>query len=161
MAILPIVLFPEKILKQKCDKVTTFDKKLAKLLDNMYATMVEADGVGLAAPQVGVKKQIAVVEIEEGSGVIELINPQILEVEGEQSGIEGCLSFPDIYGEVTRPYYVKVRAQDRKGNFFEIEAEDFLARALQHEIDHLQGVLFTSKVSRYLTIEELERFEAE
>ena len=161
MAILPIVLFPEKILKQKCDKVTTFDKKLAKLLDNMYATMVEADGVGLAAPQVGVKKQIAVVEIEEGSGVIELINPQILEVEGEQSGIEGCLSFPDIYGEVTRPYYVKVRAQDRKGNFFEIEAEDFLARALQHEIDHLQGVLFTSKISRYLTKEELERFEAE
>ncbi|MBK5445848.1 peptide deformylase [Peribacillus butanolivorans] len=161
MAILPIVLFPEKILQQKCDKITSFDKKLAKLLNNMYETMVEADGVGLAAPQVGVKKQVAVVEIDEGSGVIELINPEVLEVEGEQTAVEGCLSFPSIYGEVSRPYRVKVRAQDRKGSFFEIEAEDFLARALQHEIDHLQGVLFTSKVLRYITEEELERFEEE
>lgn len=159
MTILPIVMFPEKILQQKCAKLTSFDKKLAKLLNNMYETMVEADGVGLAAPQVGVKKQVAVVEIEEGSGVIELINPEVLEVEGEQTGVEGCLSFPDLYGEVSRPYRVKVRAQDRKGNFFEIEAEGFLARAIQHEMDHLQGVLFTSKVSRYITEEELERFE--
>ncbi|MES9735749.1 peptide deformylase [Peribacillus frigoritolerans] len=161
MAILPIVLFPEKILQQKCDKVTSFDKKLAKLLNNMYETMVEADGVGLAAPQVGVKKQVAVVEIEEGSGAIELINPEVLEMEGEQTGVEGCLSFPSLYGEVVRPYRVKVRAQDRKGSYFEIEAEDFLARALLHEIDHLQGVLFTSKVSRYISEEELERYGEE
>ncbi|AZV42213.1 MULTISPECIES: peptide deformylase [Peribacillus] len=159
MTILPIVMFPEKILKQKCAKVTSFDKNLAKLLNNMYETMVEADGVGLAAPQVGVKKQIAVVEIDEESGVIEMINPEILEADGEQTGIEGCLSFPDVYGEVTRPYRVKIRAQNRRGEYYELEAEDFLARAIQHEIDHLHGVLFTSKISRYITAEELEGFE--
>ncbi|RID87223.1 peptide deformylase [Peribacillus asahii] len=159
MTILPIVMFPEKILKQKCAKVTSFDKNLAKLLNNMYETMVEADGVGLAAPQVGVKKQIAVVEIDEESGVIEMINPEILEADGEQTGIEGCLSFPDVYGEVTRPYRVKIRAQNRRGEYYELEAEDFLARAIQHEIDHLHGVLFTSKISRYITVEELEGFE--
>jgi len=152
-------MFPEKILKQKCAKVTSFDKNLAKLLNNMYETMVEADGVGLAAPQVGVKKQIAVVEIDEESGVIEMINPEILEADGEQTGIEGCLSFPDVYGEVTRPYRVKIRAQNRRGEYYELEAEDFLARAIQHEIDHLHGVLFTSKISRYITVEELEGFE--
>jgi len=152
-------MFPEKILKQKCAKVTSFDKNLAKLLNNMYETMVEADGVGLAAPQVGVKKQIAVVEIDEESGVIEMINPEILEADGEQTGIEGCLSFPDVYGEVTRPYRVKIRAQNRRGEYYELEAEDFLARAIQHEIDHLHGVLFTSKISRYITAEELEGFE--
>ncbi|USK71591.1 peptide deformylase [Peribacillus asahii] len=159
MTILPIVMFPEKILKQKCAKVTSFDKNLAKLLNNMYETMVEADGVGLAAPQIGVKKQIAVVEIDEESGVIEMINPEILEADGEQIGIEGCLSFPDVYGEVTRPYHVKIRAQNRRGEYYELEAEDFLARAIQHEIDHLHGVLFTSKISRYITAEELEGFE--
>ena len=161
MTILPIVMFPDKILKQKCAKVTSFDKNLAKLLNNMYETMIEADGVGLAAPQVGVKKQIAVVEVDEESGVIELINPEILETKGEQTGVEGCLSFPDVYGEVTRSYRVKIRAQDRRGQYYELEAEDFLARAIQHEIDHLQGVLFTSKITRYITTEELEGYEAE
>lgn len=161
MTILPIVMFPEKILKQKCNKVTSFDKNLAKLLNNMYETMVEADGVGLAAPQVNVKKQIAVVEVDEESGVIEMINPEIIETEGEQTGVEGCLSFPDIYGEVSRAYRVKIRAQDRYGEYYEFEAEDFLARAIQHEIDHLHGVLFTSKISRYITAEELEGYEVE
>lgn len=161
MAILPIVMFPEKILKQKCNKVTSFDKNLAKLLNNMYETMMEADGVGLAAPQVDVKKQIAVVYVDEESGVIEMINPEILEAEGEQTGIEGCLSFPDVYGEVTRAYRIKIRAQDRHGKYYELEAEDFLARAIQHEIDHLHGILFTSKISRYITAEELEGYEAE
>lgn len=154
-------MFPDKILKQKCAKVTTFDKKLAKLLTNMYETMVEADGVGLAAPQVDVKKQVAVVEVDEEHGVIEMINPEILETAGEQTGVEGCLSFPDLYGEVTRPSRVKIRAQDRRGQYYELEAEDFLARAIQHEIDHLHGVLFTSKISRYVTIEELEGSEAQ
>lgn len=161
MTILPIVMFPEKILKQKCNKVTSFDKNLAKLLNNMYETMVEADGVGLAAPQVNVKKQIAVVEVDEESGVIEMINPEVLETEGEQTGVEGCLSFPDIYGEVSRAYWVKIRAQDRYGEYYELEAEDFLARAIQHEIDHLHGVLFTSKISRYITADELEGYEVE
>jgi peptide deformylase len=149
-------MFPDKILNQKCDKVTTFDKKLAKLLTNMYETMIQADGVGLAAPQIGVKKQIAIVDIDDETGVIEMINPVILTTSGEQTGPEGCLSFPNVYGEVTRPYKVKISAQNRKGLFYELEAEDFLARAIQHEIDHLNGVLFTSKINRYLTEEDLE-----
>jgi peptide deformylase len=149
-------MFPDKILNQKCDKVTTFDKKLAKLLTNMYETMIQADGVGLAAPQIGVKKQIAIVDIDDETGVIEMINPVILTTSGVQKGPEGCLSFPNVYGEVTRPYKVKISAQNRKGLFYELEAEDFLARAIQHEIDHLNGVLFTSKINHYLTEEELE-----
>jgi peptide deformylase len=159
LAILPIVMFPDKILKQKCDKVTTFDRNLAKLLNNMYQTMVEADGVGLAAPQVGIKKRIAVVHVSDDDEIIEMINPEIIEAEGSQTGPEGCLSFPGIYGEVDRPYKVKIRAQDRHGESYELEAEDFLARAIQHEIDHLNGVLFTSKITNFLTEEELERYE--
>ncbi|KMY49395.1 peptide deformylase [Peribacillus loiseleuriae] len=160
MAILPIVLYPNEILEQECEKVTDFDKKLAKLLTNMYDTMIEADGVGLAAPQIGLKKQIAVVDIDDHHGTIEMINPVVLETDGKQAGPEGCLSFPDVYGEVERPYKVKIKAQNRKGGFYELEAEDFLARAILHEIDHLHGVLFTTKVSRYLTEEELEKEEA-
>lgn len=160
MAILPIVLYPNEILEQECEKVTDFDKKLAKLLTNMYDTMIDADGVGLAAPQIGLNKQIAVVDIDDNHGTIEMINPVVLETDGKQAGPEGCLSFPDLYGEVERPYKVKIRAQNRKGGFYELEAEDFLARAILHEIDHLHGVLFTTKVSRYLTEEELEKEEA-
>ncbi|MFJ5622167.1 peptide deformylase [Peribacillus loiseleuriae] len=160
MAILPIVLYPNEILEQECEKVTDFDKKLAKLLTNMYDTMIEADGVGLAAPQIGLKKQIAVVDIDDHHGTIEMINPVVLETDGKQAGPEGCLSFPDVYGEVERPYKVKIKAQNRKGGFYELEAEDFLARAILHEIDHLHGVLFTTKVSQYLTEEELEKEEA-
>lgn len=148
-------------MKQKCDKVISFDKKLAKLLNNMYETMIEADGVGLAAPQIGVKKQIAIVEVDEESGAIEMINPEILEIDGEQTNLEGCLSFPEIYGEVTRAFRIKIRAQNRRGQYYELEAEDFLAQAIQHEIDHLHGVLFTSKISRYITAEELEGYEVE
>ncbi|MBM7692321.1 peptide deformylase [Peribacillus deserti] len=161
MAILPIVMYPDEILEQKCDPVITFDKKLAKLLNNMYETMVEADGVGLAAPQIGVKKQAAVVDIGDETGKIEIINPEVLEVAGEQTGPEGCLSFPGLYGEVSRPFKVKIRAQDRKGRYYELKADDFLARAILHEIDHLNGVLFTSKVSHYIKEDELERYEQE
>lgn len=160
MAILPIVLYPNEILEQECEKVTVFDKKLAKLLTNMYDTMIQADGVGLAAPQIGLNKQIAVVDIDDHHGTIEMINPVVLETDGKQVGPEGCLSFPDLYGEVERPYKVKIRAQNRKGGFYELEAKEFLARAILHEIDHLHGVLFTTKVSRYLTEEELEKEEA-
>ncbi|EIJ81550.1 peptide deformylase [Bacillus methanolicus PB1] len=161
MAVKKIVTYPAEILEQQCEPVTVFDKKLSKLLNNMYNTMIEYDGVGLAAPQIGVKKQIAIVDIDDETGTIELINPEILETSGEQTGPEGCLSFPGLYGEVTRPYFVKVKAQDRKGKPFILEAEDFLARAIQHEIDHLQGVLFTSKVTRYLEEDELEGLEGE
>lgn len=160
MTVRPIVMYPAEILEQECETVTVFDKKLVKLLNDMYDTMIEFDGVGLAAPQIGVKKQIAIVDIDDESGTIELINPEILETSGEQNGVEGCLSFPGLYGEVLRPYYVKVKAQNRKGKYFTIEAEDYLARAIQHEIDHLHGVLFTSKVSKYLKEEELEEVES-
>ncbi|AIE59602.1 peptide deformylase [Bacillus methanolicus] len=161
MAVKKIVTYPAEILEKQCEPVTVFDKKLSKLLNNMYDTMIEYDGVGLAAPQIGVNKQIAIVDIDDETGPIELINPEIMETSGEQSGPEGCLSFPGLYGEVTRPYFVKVKAQDRKGKSFIIEAEDFLARAIQHEIDHLHGVLFISKITRYLEEDELEGLEVE
>ncbi|WP_226675467.1 peptide deformylase [Mesobacillus jeotgali] len=161
MAVRKIVNYPADILKQECDKVTAFDKKLAKLLDDMYDTMIEFDGVGLAAPQIDIKKQIAIVDIDDEHGTIEMINPVILETRGEQTGPEGCLSFPGLYGEVTRPNYVKIKAQDRKGKNFELDAEEFLARAILHEIDHLHGVLFTTKVSRYIEEAELEELNQE
>lgn len=161
MAILPIVQYPEEILEAECRPVTDVDKHIKSLLDNMHETMLEADGVGLAAPQVNVDLQVAVVDIGDESGIIELINPEILEATGEQTDVEGCLSFPGLYGEVTRPYYVKVRAMNRRGELYVIEAEDFLARALQHEIDHLHGILFTTKIDRYVSEEELEGCETE
>lgn len=118
MAVRKVLLYPDPILEEVCEPVTTFDKKLGKLLDDMYETMMAYDGVGLAAPQIGIRKQIAVVYADDETGKIELINPQILEAGGEQTDVEGCLSFPGLYGEVSRPYYVKVRAQNRKGKFF-------------------------------------------
>jgi len=156
LSVLPIVKYPNEILEVECEKVLTFDRKLSKLMKDMYDTMLEADGVGLAAPQVGVPKQIAIVDIGDESGLIELINPVILEQRGEQIGPEGCLSFPDLFGEVTRADYVKVRAQNRRGKTFIIEANGFLARAIQHEIDHLHGVLFTTKVNRFYKEGEIE-----
>lgn len=161
MAVLPIVKHPNEILDTRCTKVERFDKELAKLLDDMYETMIKADGVGLAAPQVGKGIQAAIVDIDDESGTLELINPVLLSAKGNDRDVEGCLSFPNLYGEVDRPTYVKVKAQDRKGRTYIIEAEDYLARAIQHEMDHLQGVLFTSKVVRYLTEEELEGYEVE
>lgn len=161
LTIKKIVNYPADILEQPCSKVMKFDRKLGKLLDDMYETMIEFDGVGLAAPQIGVALRVAVVDIDDESGTIELVNPQIIETSGEQTGPEGCLSFPGIYGEVSRPNYVKVEAFDRKGRKFTLEAEDFLARAIQHEMDHLDGILFTSKVIRYLDDEELKGVETE
>jgi peptide deformylase len=151
-----IVMYPAEILEQECELVNVFDKKLAKLLDDMYDTMIEFDGVGLAAPQINIGKQVAIVDIDDESGTIEMINPSIINISGEQNGTEGCLSFPGLYGEVSRPNYVKIKAQDRRGKSFEIEAEGFLARAILHEIDHLHGVLFTTKVTRYIEECELE-----
>jgi peptide deformylase len=156
LAVRKIVNYPAEILEQNCEPVTVFDKKLVKLLSDMYDTMIEFDGVGLAAPQIGIKKRIAIVNIDDDMETIELINPVVLETKGEQTGPEGCLSFSDIYGEVTRPNFVKVKAQDRKGREYIFEAEEFLARAVLHEIDHLNGILFTSKVTRYLDAADLE-----
>ncbi|HDR4459924.1 TPA: peptide deformylase [Bacillus cereus] len=156
MAVLEIIKHPNEVLETPCERVINFDKKLVKLLKDMHETMLIADGVGLAAPQVGVSLQVAVVDVDDETGKIELINPLILEKRGEQVGPEGCLSFPGLYGEVERADYIKVRAQNRRGKVFLLEAEGFLARAIQHEIDHLHGVLFTSKVTRYYEENELE-----
>ena len=148
MAIREIRKKGDDILLKKCKAVVNFDKKLHILLDDMYETMVKADGVGLAAPQVGILKRAVVVDT--GEGKTELINPEIIEENGSQIDSEGCLSVPKVFGTVERPMNVKVRAQDRDGNWFEIEGEGLTARAFCHEIDHLDGKLFTDKVIEYL-----------
>ena len=153
MAFRNIVTEGDPILNKVCRKVEKFDKKLGMTLDDMYETMNKANGVGLAGPQIGLMRRICVIDI--GEGVIELINPEIIETSGTQDGPEGCLSFPGEYGMVERPNYVKVRAQDRNGNWFEAEGEELLARAFCHEIDHLDGIVFKTKASRMLDPEEL------
>ncbi len=138
----------DEILSKKCKEVKVFDRKLHILLDDMYETMTKANGVGLAAPQVGILKRVAVIDV--GEGRIELINPQIIETSGSQIGNEGCLSFPGLFGEVERPDYVKIKALDRNGKEFEIEGKELLARAMCHECDHLDGVVFKEHVIRYV-----------
>ncbi|MDE6837575.1 MAG: peptide deformylase [Acutalibacter sp.] len=149
MAIRNIVQFGEDILKKECRPVEKFDRKLHQLLDDMQDTLYEANGAGLAAPQVGVLRRVCIVDV--GDGPIELINPEIIATEGEQTGPEGCLSLPNEWGEVTRPMRVTVRAQNRKGKWFETTGDELCARAFCHEIDHLHGVVFTDKASRMLT----------
>lgn len=158
MAIRNIVRFGEDVLEKECRKVEKFDAKLHQLLDDMKETLEDANGAGLAAPQVGVLRQICIVDV--GEGPIELVNPEIIAVSGEQTGLEGCLSYPDRWGEVTRPMKVTVKAQDRDGNWFEATGEELCARAFCHEIDHLHGVLFTSHAKRIMTTEELEAEQA-
>lgn len=138
----------DPILTKRCKEVKKFDEKLGILLDDMYETMRKAEGVGLAAPQVGILKRAVVIDV--GEGKIELINPEIIETSGSQNGSEGCLSFPGIWGEVERPNYVKIKAQDREGKWFIAEGEELLARAFCHECDHLDGVVFTSLVTKFL-----------
>ena len=156
MAIRKIMLEGESCLAKKCHPVTEFNQKLRDLLDDMAETMADAGGVGLAAPQVGILRR-AVVVMDENDEIIELINPEIVRTEGEQTGLEGCLSIPGKYGVVTRPMTVRVRAQDRDGAWFEAEDEGLTARAFCHEIEHLDGHLFNEHCDRYLTEEELEK----
>lgn len=132
--------------------VTAFDKRLAQLIDDMKETLQKANGVGLAAPQVAILRRVVVVDV--GDEVIELVNPEILETSGEQDGLEGCLSVPEKYGMVKRPDYVKIRAQDRTGEWYEYEGEELIARCFCHEIEHLDGHLYTEKAYRMLTDEE-------
>ena len=153
MAIRNIVKDGDSILLKKCRPVEKFNEKLWILLEDMADTMHDANGVGLAGPQVGLLRRVVVVDV--GDGVIELVNPKIVVLSGEQDGAEGCLSFPGEYGMVKRPNYVKVRAQDRFGNFFEMEGRELLARAFCHELDHLDGVVFKSRASRMLGPDEL------
>ncbi|MBR3640611.1 MAG: peptide deformylase [Oscillibacter sp.] len=158
MALRRIVEVGEDCLTKKCRAVTDFGARLHTLLDDMAETLADANGAGLAAPQVGVLRRVCLVLDEESGEYIELINPSILSVDGEQSGVEGCLSVPGKWGIVTRPATVRVRAQDRDGNPFEIEGEGLTARAMCHEIDHLDGHLFTEHVEHFLTDEELEEY---
>ena len=139
-----IVKIGDDVLRKVCRTQLTFDERLHQILDDMKETMYAAEGVGLAAPQVGILRRFCVIDV--GEGIIELINPVITEREGSQTGSEGCLSIPNRYEEVTRPMRVTVRAQDRNGQNFTVTGEGLLARALCHEIDHLDGVLYIDHV---------------
>ncbi|WP_431029427.1 peptide deformylase [Lysinibacillus sp. LZ02] len=159
MAIREVVKAPAKVLSSKTREVEVIDENIIALLDDLYDTMVEHDGVGIAAPQVNVDLRVAIVEL--GEDILEMINPVVIETRGEVEDIEGCLSFPDLFGLVKRPTYVKIEAADREGQIYELEAEDFEARCILHEIDHLDGVLFDSKITRVLTQEELDELYAD
>ncbi len=159
MALRKIVTVGDSVLSKRCRRVTDFNEHIHILLDDMKETLAEANGVGLAAPQVGVLRRVVVVDA--GDQVLELINPEILSQSGEQTGLEGCLSVPGQWGVVTRPNLVKVRAQDRDGNWFEVEGEGLLARAFCHELAHLEGQLYTEVADRMLTPEEVEDLNKE
>ena len=156
MALTKISTELDPALHMLCRPVTEFNDRLHRLLDDMTETLRQANGVGLAAPQVGILRRAVVVETGE-ENMLELVNPRILEQSGEQDGAEGCLSVPGKWGMVKRPNYVKLQAQDRFGNWFEVEAEALIARCFCHELDHLDGHLYTEKVSRFLTEEEMEQ----
>ena len=154
MGLRKILTDEEPALHKVCRPVENFDRRLHKLLDDMRETLIESGGVGLAAPQVGILRRIVLVD--NGEEILELVNPTMLETDGEQVGPEGCLSVPGKYGLVTRPYYAKVRAQDRDGNWYEAEGEELTARCFCHELDHLDGILYTQLMDRFLTPEELD-----
>ena len=153
MALRKILTTREPALHKTCKPVTDFNARLHKLLDDMHETLAQANGVGLAAPQVGILRRVVLVDT--GENILELVNPELLETDGEQEGAEGCLSVPGKYGLVKRPYYAKVRAQDRNGAWFEAEGEEIVARCFCHELDHLDGIVYTEIMERYLTEEEL------
>ena len=152
-----IVKIGDDTLRKTCKKQEKFDLRLGILLKDMAETMYQSEGVGLAGPQVGILRRVVVIDVtEDHSGLLELINPEIIEREGSQTGREGCLSVPGRQGVVTRPMKVKVRFQDRKGNWMELETEGFEARAVCHELDHLDGKLYIDVMDRELTEEEIK-----
>ena len=153
MAIRKIVTMGDEVLRKKSRPVVNFNEKLWQLLDDMKDTMNKAEGVGLAAVQVGVLRRVIVIDV--GDGLMELINPEIIETSGEQEGQEGCLSVPGRWGIVKRPNYVKLRAQNRKGQWKLYEGTELKARAFCHEIDHLDGTLYVDVESKELTAEEI------
>ncbi len=155
MALRKIVLQGDECLTKVCRPVTDFNSRLHTLLDDMTDTLLDSGGVGLAAPQVGILRRVCVV-LNEDDEVIELVNPEIIFTDGEQTGLEGCLSVPGKYGVVTRPEVVRVRAQDRNGDFFEVEDSDLTARCFCHEIEHLDGHLFIEHTDYLMTEEELQ-----
>lgn len=157
MGLRKILTDKDPALHKVCKPVEKFDWRLRKLLDDMTQTLQEAEGVGLAAPQVGILRRVVVVDT--GDNYLELINPTLVETSGEQIGTEGCLSVPGKYGIVKRPNHAKVRAQDREGNWFEAEGDELIARCFCHELDHLDGIIYTEVMERFLTEEELEAEE--
>ena len=160
MALRKILTQGESSLEKVCRPVERFDRRLHILLDDMKETLAEANGVGLAAPQVGILRR-AVIVVDEQDQMIELVNPVMIRQEGEQDGLEGCLSVPGMYGKVKRPNYVIVRAQDRDGNTFEVSGEGIVARCFCHETEHLDGHLFVEHTDRLYTLEELDAMEAD
>lgn len=146
MALRTIRLDSDPILRKQSRQVESFDEKIKILVADMIETMYDADGVGLAAPQVGILKRILVIDIYDETGVKVLINPEIVDQKGEQIDVEGCLSIPGVSGTVKRPEYIKVKGFDQEGKEIVVEGEGLLARALCHEIDHLDGILFTDKI---------------
>ena len=159
MGLRRILTHREPALHMTCKPVVKFDDRLHKLLDDMRETLIESGGVGLAAPQVGILRRVVLVD--NGEEILELVNPTLVETDGEQVGAEGCLSVPGKYGLVKRPYYAKVRAQDRFGEWYEAEGEELTARCFCHELDHLDGIIYTEVMERYLTDEELQYDEDE
>ena len=154
MGLRKILTDEEPALHKVCKPVEKFDWRLHMLLKDMKDTLIDSGGVGLAAPQVGILRRVVLVDT--GEQILELINPTMVSTDGEQVGAEGCLSVPGKYGLVKRPYYAKVRAQDRDGNWFEAEGEELIARCFCHELDHLDGIIYTEVMERFLTPEELE-----
>lgn len=159
MGLRKILTVEESALHKVCKPVVNFDKRLHDLLDDMRETLIESGGVGLAAPQVGILRRVVLVDT--GEEILELVNPTLLETDGEQEGAEGCLSVPGKYGIVKRPFWAKVRAQDRDGNWYEAEGEELTARCFCHELDHLDGIIYTEVMERYLTDEEMEEISSE
>ena len=155
MAIRTIITREDPVLSKRCHAVTQFDEKLWELLEDMKDTLIESNGVGLAAPQIGILRRVVLVINDEGT-ILELINPEIIEQSGEQDGLEGCLSVPGYYGFVKRPMYAKVRAQNRHGEWVEHEGEELTARCFCHELAHLDGHLYTELADKLYTPEELE-----
>ncbi len=155
MALRKIVQDGDPILTKKSREVTDFGPKLAQLLDDMRETLIDSGGLGLAGPQVGMLRRVALV-MDDEDNIIEIINPEIIESVGDVEGAEGCLSFPGVWGAVNRPEWVKVRAQDRNGEWFEAIGDGMTARCFCHEIDHLNGVCFTSRSTRFLSPEEVD-----
>lgn len=160
MSVREIVKEGDPVLGKVCHAVVNFDERLANLMDDLRDTLADSNGVGLAAPQIGILRR-AVVVLDPEDNMIELINPEIIKAEGEQTGLEGCLSVPGKYGVVTRPMDVTVRAQDRSGNFFEVSGTEITARCFCHELEHLDGHLFVERADQLFTPEELEAMEAE
>ena len=160
MGLRKILTDKDPALHKVCKPVTSFDSKLNKLLDDMTETLIDSGGVGLAAPQVGILRRVVLVDVGmEENEIVEFINPELIETSGEQYGPEGCLSVPGKYGLVKRPMIAKVRAQDRNGDWFEAEGEELIARCFCHELDHLDGIVYTEVMDRFLTEEELNADE--